>query len=63
MHRPMYRILYSPTGTTWLDDPRNSRRDVGRAVTEAQEFIRRCPTGRVRVINARTRYVIWQHPQ
>jgi hypothetical protein len=60
MHRPIYRILFSLDGIRWIDDPRNNKWDVGQAVSQAKEFVHRSPNHKVRVINVRTRYVVWQ---
>jgi hypothetical protein len=60
MQRPRYRILYNLPRRGWIDRPRNNRRTVTQAVEEAMEFVKKYPGTAAKVINERTKYLIWQ---
>jgi hypothetical protein len=56
----IYRILEAPDGEHWIDSPKNNRRDPSLAVIEAKEAVFFNPFSRVKVINAKTKTVIFE---
>ena len=60
MLRPRYRILYNLPKHGWFDSPKNNRWNLSKAMQDALAFVKEHPTVDVKVINERSKHVVWQ---